>query len=315
MQAIAHPRVWMFFGLAAGLSWLGLSLPPWFMDSGFFVPLLQVALFSWGPALAAVVMRRYVYQKGLRGLGWNRKHFDLKWIATTIFAPFGILAATIGLVFLLGNVLGLPGFGEVDIAAQSADWRYLGSWDYLSDSVRQMMLPLFGQADGEFWQTVLLLSAILTIVGATVGMFVQLGSEMGFRGYLLRELQPLGFLGSNTIIGLLAGAWQLLPLFYFAPGGDITVFGWAALVPLGYQLSLAFPLAWLSLKARSVYAAATFSSVLGQVGSLSMLFLWNSDPTLAGVDGMAGMLVLMLATLGILIWDKPFVENYPRLVY
>ncbi|MDP5170281.1 MAG: hypothetical protein NWR72_08540 [Bacteroidia bacterium] len=311
MHLLARPNVWMFVMLACAISWVGLLIPEWFLSGSDFTPFLQIFLFGWGPAAAAVVMKKWVYSSSIKGLGWNRKYYDFRWITLTIFGPLAVMAATLGVVFLLGNVLNLPGFGRIEIgSAGSTDLHVIA----LNDSFSFILAPIMSAFDANFWTTFGILLGLLLLIGATVGLLLQMGSEMGFRGYLLRELQPLGFLGSNTLLGLLVGGWQCLMLLHFLPGWSVDYLP-VFLSILGYNLALAFPLAWLSLKTRSVYASATFSSVLSQVSALSMLFYWNSNPLLAGVNGMAGMIVLMIITGLILRFDKAFVDRYEHLVY
>lgn len=297
--------------LTLGLSWSLTILPQWVMEDNPFLQIIQIVLFSWGPALAAFVMRKWVFSTSLKGLGWNRKYYDYRWIAVTLLGPLVVLAGTIALVFLLGNVCHIPGFGRIDIGLSSHDsenvFKELSLLPYLQDLVTS--LPA-----GEFWNTVLILTGLMILIGASIGLLIFLGPEMGFRGYFLKALQPLGFLGSNTVVGLSMGVWQCLLLLLLLPGWSgqyIPVF----LSVLGFHLCIAFPAAWLSLKTRSVYASATFLSVLNQVSGLMTLFLWNSDPALAGVNGLAGMIILLLATGAIMVWDKEFVRKYKAWVY
>lgn len=311
MRELARPNVWMFIFLTFGLSWGLMMIPQWWMGENEFLPLIQTVLFSWGPALAAIVMRKWVFSSSLKGLGWNRKYYDYRWILLTVFGPLGILFTTIGLVYLMGNIFHVPGFGRIDIGMMG---------DYSISYALQthelgFLLESFVQAfNGEFWTTVAILTGLMIVIGASLGLLIHLGPEMGFRGYLLKELQPLGFLGANTIVGMVMGAWQSFFVIQFLPGWSnqfIPIF----LTIMGFQLCIAFPAAWLSLRTRSVYASATFISVLQQVSGLMMLFLWNSNPYLTGVNGMAGMLILLTATAGIMYWDRRFVDRYEQLVY
>lgn len=312
MQVLARPNVWMFVMLAFGISWAAGLVPGWVGLEGLAGSILQAFTYSLGPFLAAIVMRKWVFQSSTAGMGWNRKYYDYRWIALTVFAPLAILAITLGIVYVMGNLLHTPGFGRIEILGNT-----LGSFlqlmpDWMSGGLKVNLALALSQQD--FWGTFLTLLGLILVIGSTIGLLMHLGGEMGFRGYLLRELQPLGFLGGNTVLGLLVGAWQSMLVIQILPG-----WSWAYL-PLflsimGFHLSMAFPLAWLSLKTRSVYASATFSSVLAQVGGLSTLFFWNSNPYLAGVNGLSGILVLMAATFAIIWFDRRFVSEYEKLVY
>ncbi len=311
MKELARPNVWMFVLLSLGISWGLLVIPEWVLPDSQFLPLIQVALYSWGPALAAIVMKKWVFSQSLKGMGWNRKYFDFRWIALTVFGPLGVVLGTLGLVFLLGNVLHVPGFGRVEIGAADSS---LFADIFQANQLSVILEPLMAGIQMEFWTTVFILTVLMMVIGASLGLLFHLGAEMGFRGYLLKELQPLGFLGGNTVLGLMYGLWQSLLLLYFLPGWSdqfIPVF----LSIFGFHLALAFPAAWLSIRTRSVYAPATFISVLNQLSGLTILFLWNSSPYLAGVNGMAGMIILMIATGAIMYFDRSFWKNYGRWVY
>ncbi len=309
MHALAKPQVWIFMMTAGILSCLGFQAATWLLADSAFGQLLGLFLFSWGPALAAWLMRRWVDQKSLRGLGWNRKYYDFRWIALTIFGPLAVVAGTLGVIFLAGNMLSLPGFGRVEL--QEVSWRMIDSF---VSPFQPVVFFLGGPFAGEFWAFVAFLLLLTIVLGATLGMLLHLGQEMGFRGYLLQHIQDLGFLGSSTVLGLLIGGWNSLLLWMLIPEWELAYLPFF-LSLFGFHLTTAFVQSWLSLRTRSVYASATFAGVLQQTGGLLVLFLWNGDPHLASVDGLSGMLVFMLIA-GLILWrDKAFVAAFPKIRY
>lgn len=311
-------KLLLFIALAMGFSFLGHILPPLFLDDGnLFLPFMQLMLYSWGPAFAVITLKKFIRKESLNGLGWNRRHFSLRWIALAIALPFAVVLGSLGLIFLLGNVMHLPGFGEVILEKtnltsakyffffQTPDGLDAGIWSWFS----------LGMMPPEMWNLVVLILVVGTIGGATFSLLYLVGQEVGFRGFLLQETRSLGFVGSNFIIGGLFGLWQLPQLFLNNPqvqGFDLLL---SILGTVGFAIAVSFPAAWLAIRTRSVYASATFLGVLFNVAPISQFFTYSANPLLGSAQGFVGMLVLLTITFCILRWDPRVGEDYDKWVF
>jgi len=307
-----YRKITLFLLLAFTLSILGWYLPGWFLEAdNLFLPNLRVALYSWGPALAALIVHRQLYQGSMRRYGWNRKHFSLRWIALAMAMPVLVILGSLGLVYLLGEWLHLPGFGEIVLGAGGQGNGTLTSL-YLStipDLIALGLPPEIG--------SVLLIIALVSIVGgATVSLIWLSGQELGWRGFMLVETRSLGFLGSNLIIGALWGLW-LFPLFLFQQPDLLSLdeLAWHFLATIGFGIAAAFPAAWLAIRSRSIYASATFLGVFNNLAPLALFFTYDGHPLIASPQGLAGMLVLMLITFLIIRFDKGMTEGYDKWVF
>jgi len=302
-------KIALFVSLSVMFSLIGFHVPAWMgmAADNLFTPFVQLLFYSWGPALAVMFLINLMYGGDLASLGFSRKKMTFKWLFSAMAAPIAFVLSMIGLVFILGNLFHLPGFGQVIFSETSINTVPLLN-----------VLESFGDVNAmmpqEMWITAGLILLLGTIWGATISLLFNLSEELGFRGFLLRELQGMGFIGSNFIIGALQGIWYLPLLMLSVPdlfGANI----WYVPTTIGYSIALAFPAAYLSLKGKSIYTSAIFIGILNIVGQLTYFFIWGEEVLLASPRGLTGMLILLGATYLILRWDKDFVDNYASLRY
>ncbi|MEO0895245.1 MAG: CPBP family glutamic-type intramembrane protease [Bacteroidota bacterium] len=301
-------KVLWFLITALILGWLSLWLPTLFMGQQDDIrPIVQLLGYVWSPALAVLFIQKIIFKESLARYGWNRKYFSLRWIALAVFSPILLCLASLGIVLLMGNWLRVPGFGEVILNGQhtfeffTANPAFQFVWNYF-----HIAIP------GDVFGIIMTFLIVGILAGATFGLLLTTGQEVGWRGFMLAESRKLGFIGSNFVIGSLWGLWQI-PLALYINGSPILESGilMEFLALLGYSVALSFPLSWLAVKTRSIYASATFNAVMNNVGGLSLFFLYEGDPLLTSPTGLAGMLVLLLITFLILRFDRKFVEDYP----
>lgn len=307
-----YQKITLFLLFALSLSILGWYVPGWLIDAdSLFLPTLRTALYSWGPALAALIVHRQMYQGSMRRYGWNRKHFSLRWIALAIAMPILVILGSLGVIFLLGEWLHLPGFGEIVLGVGGQGSGTLSSpyLLFIPDLLALGLPPEIG--------SILLLLTLFSIAGgATVSLIWLSGQELGWRGFMLVETRSLGFLGSNLVIGGLWGLW-LFPLFLFQQS-DLLGFealAWNLLATIGFGVAAAFPAAWLTIRSRSIYASATFLGVFNNLAPIALFFTYDGNPLIASPQGLAGMLVLLLITFLIVRFDKGMTDNYDKWVF
>lgn len=304
-----YQKITLFLLLAFTLSVLGWYVPGWLMEGdSLFLPFLRLMAYSWGPGLAALAVQRGLYGQSMRGYGWNRKYFSLRWIGSAVALPFAVIGGTLGLVYLLGNLLHLPGFGEIVLGQNWPMW-VPHPYPFLGNET--LALP------PEIGSLLAVLVLVSTIGGATVSLAWLSGQELGWRGFMLVETRSLGFLGSNLVIGGLWGLW-LFPLFLFQQQPELISLGdlfWNLLRVEGYAIALAFPLAWLTIRSRSIYASATFYGVFANLAPMALFFTYDLDPRLGSPEGLAGMFVLLLLTFLIIRFDRGMTERYDEWVF
>ena len=314
VSTLPRQKLLWFFLLATGFSYLGLRLLPLVLGEDFILmSLAEVLVYSWGPALAAVVTQLLLYRGSMARYGWNRKRFSFRWIFIAMLLPVAVVASTVGVVFLLGNLAGIPGFGQVvlDFSQQLASTSPI-----FPDASRFGLAVADGPPPIPGTSTIFFTVLILGMLGgATLSLLFYVGEEVGFRGLIQTETRSLGFLGGSFVTGALWGLWQLPLIWELNASPGLSAFFWQALATLGFGIAVAFPLAYLSSKTRSIYASATFLGVLGNIGGLGRFFFLYDDPLFSGVSGLAGMFVFLAITYLILRYDRAFVEKYPEMRY
>lgn len=237
-----------FLAIALGAGW---SL----MLAGGPAPVILLA--TWIPGIAALVLTRMhgggVRRRlGLDRLGWPDAYLIAIWVPV-LFAA-GQIALTVGL-----------GGGRLD---DDVGGLHPASGD----------LPV-----GEVVQQVVAAITIAPFASA----FVMLGSELGWRAFLLPRLLPLGSWRALALTSLFWWLWQvplvLRPTSDRWPLEAAAFFFWCLLV--GEILG------WLYLRTRSVWAPALFSGAIGATSFLPTLVLRDVAPDAASPIGPAALVV------------------------
>ncbi|MEM7371676.1 MAG: CPBP family intramembrane glutamic endopeptidase [Bacteroidota bacterium] len=313
-----YSKILLFLGLTFGLSILSLFIPGMILENGSILePILKLMLYCWAPAGAAILTQKYIYKGSMARYGWNRKRFSFSWIGLTLLLPVGVVFGTVLTVFIMGNVLRLPGFGEVIMGAGLMPFGkasiFTGIDGLVGDVMQVMLIPEI-QMPAEIVPLFVMILIGGIIGGTTINLLFNVGEEVGWRGFMLSETKSMGFMGSNLIVGSLWGMWYIPLLFDLSSLNSTAILG-DLLALVGYSVSLAYVLAYLSIKTRSVYASATFHGVLNNISLLSFFFIWGENPLFGSIKGLAGMFVFLFLTFLIIRFDKPFIEKYREWVY
>jgi hypothetical protein len=313
-----YRKIFSFLALSFGISGLAFFLTRQLdLDSTFSLALLFVLAIVqlWGPGLAALIVQKRMYKGEMKDFGYRSGRLQPKWLATSILGPILALLGTVGVIFLMGNVLGFESFGRVVLAKAGSLAEGMFPIGYGSETsmVENLLGSLgiweTGVLANKWWQFFQLL-LIFLVAGSTLLVPFVLGEELGWRGLLLKETQSLGFLGSGLVVGLAWGLWAILPLLmigYWDPG--------ILLVALGTSVAMSFPLSYLSLKTGSIFAPAIFRSVTALMGGLLGFFVISGEDHIASLGGLAGAIFFLFVTYLILLNDKQFVEDFPQLSY
>lgn len=230
-------------------------------------------LIMWTPGLAAIFIN-LISKKTLKGLGWK---FSLKWMAIGWLLPIVYGAVAYGTIWLAG-------LGDVPNPT------------FLERA--RLTMGMTSESD-----LLIITSAFfyITILSLIPNMVMALGEELGWRGFLVPEMNEwLGFKKTALFSGFIWAAWHL-------PGILSGSYG-AAGTPLWYQLTCfsimvisgAVILAWIRLKSGSVWPAVIFHATHN--GVIQMFFeriTLDTGPT----RWFAGEFGIMLALIsGIIAW-------------
>jgi membrane protease YdiL (CAAX protease family) len=239
------------------------------------------------PMIVAVIVQKGIYKEPVKeplGISFKlNRWFIMAWIITPIIA-----FATFGVSLLLPGIE----YSE-DMAGMFERFAKLLSPEQVELMKRQAaeapIPPIFMN----------LLSGL--IAGPTINAVFAFGEELGWRGFLQRELNFMGFWKSSFLIGLIWGLWHAPLILKGHNFPQHPVEGVFMMVIAGILLSPIF--GYIRIKAKSVIAAAVIHGTLNATYGLSIIMIKGGNDLTTGVFGLPGLIVLLIVNLLFFIYD------------
>jgi membrane protease YdiL (CAAX protease family) len=298
-------RIWIYLALAFGIAWLIDLLV--FASGGLgnlapgSRPWLLLVISMAAPALAHILTRL------ITGEGWHQlllspqwKKGRLYWLIAWVGTPLMVI---LGVAMYFGI---LPSFFDAALAAASAILAKAGAAGRGAAITPQMLIVV--QA----------LQAI--VIGPLLNGPATLGEEFGWRAYLLPKLMPYGGRKAMLLIGLIWGIWHWpVILMGYEYGFQYPGAPWLGpLVMVWFTFIVGIYLAWLTLKAGSVWPAVIAHAAINAIAAIGYLAAKPGfNPLLGpGPQGLAASIPLSLLALW-LLWRSPVLkasQAAPRLV-
>lgn len=280
-------KVGEFLILTFGLSWtsaLGLYLAG--IEIGTLRGLiLTTVLFMWAPAVAAIgVLFRYGESvRATAGLRLGRPG----WLALAWVAPLGV----IGLTIAVGTLL--PGVSfTTDYAAILLDFGL----------TQEQVDAAVAELEAFPGPPALLLAIQGLAAGITINAIAALGEELGWRGFLLTELSPLGFWKLSTITGLVWGVWHAPIVFQGHNFPEAPIAGVVVMTVATVAVSPVYT--YLTVRSESVLAATFFHGSFNGLGALALVYLTGAGNLLVSPVGIAGAGAALVATALCVVHDR-----------
>lgn len=139
------------------------------------------------------------------------------------------------------------------------------------------------------------------VAGSTINALAAFGEEAGWRGWMHRTLEPLGFWRRAAVTGVLWGLWHAPLILQGHNYPDHPVLGVGMMV--GMCLGLAAPMAHVRERTGTALSAAVFHGVFNAVASVPLLFAVGGSDLTVGVTGVAG-LVGLAGLNGVVAWRR-----------
>jgi membrane protease YdiL (CAAX protease family) len=227
-------RVWKKIAVFYGLTLLFSNVFNFFelhagkMDAG---NLLFVTGAMWSPGLAALLTKR-LFDEPISELPWKWGGAAYAWLAYLIPVAYALP------VYLVAWLTPLGGFLERDFLTRTA--------------------AQFGWSNFSPTATLILFLVLTATIGLVAKTSRALGEEIGWRGFLVPELNKVvGFSGVSLISGLMWAVYHF-PVLLF---GDYNkgAPAWYSLTCFTLMVVAdSFILAWLTLRSNSLWPAAIF---------------------------------------------------------
>ncbi|HKB14553.1 MAG TPA: CPBP family intramembrane glutamic endopeptidase [Planctomycetota bacterium] len=287
-------------------------------------------LAGYSPALAALVilmLRPGSSGPRFRGLGAR----SAPWFAAAWLLPFALALATLGLGLLSPRASFSPTIEQATWTWVPPDDTFKKEWEVwtpegmgtarVAEGVHLEKLLRTGPPTSERmegnWEARPVVTTIRVSVrnqvgkalwvGPTVATLLALGEEVGWRGFLLGELLPLGVWRSSLLVGVVWGLWHapgiLLGSRVFVLADPIA----DLLAQVAFTILLSPIFSWIRVRSGSVLAAAILHGGVNAAGWLPLLFE-PRDAMNGTTIAIAGTVVLLAAWGAIARFDRSFLR-------
>jgi membrane protease YdiL (CAAX protease family) len=284
MIMINRKALTVFLILSFVIAWMFFLLPLAFGEPGSTghqgAAAIFFALAMWAPGIAAIVTTMLVKKEKFSNLNLKRlgpkRYYLWAWL---LFPVLAILAGVLTVVF---------GLGQLDLEFTA---------------IQQAMAQMPDTGISPALLTLIQIAAALTFAPLFNTLFA-LGEELGWRGFLLPELLPLGQWKAVLIGGVIWGLWHAPAIWQ---GHNYpTVAPWIGVLMMTvFTLLTGIALSWLYLETRSPWAPALGHGALNAVAGLPLLFLLDVDIAFGGtLASVAGMIAFALFVVWLVVTKR-----------
>jgi hypothetical protein len=242
-----------------------------------------IAGVMWVPAVAALITIRFVTHEKLSSV-WLR--FGPSWkpyLASALLIPLGFV-----LTYLLTWLLG---FGSPDWGLKSFYEMVASTGADMSNAPSPTLL-LVG------------LGALSFVLSPWINSILGLGEELGWRGFLLPRLMPLGKTKAYLLLGAIWGLWHapLITIGFAYPGYPVV----GILFMIFLTTAIGLFINEMTLRYKSAILAGWIHGVFNSqsYGIWRSLLFPNVQPLLGGIMGAVGIIVLIAIGFVTMLWAK-----------
>lgn len=245
------------------------------------------AAYMFIPMISAIIVKKFIHHEKIGELLISFK--INKWF----LIAWGIMPV---IVFLtLGISLLFPG---VTYSSEMTDLFTRFESMFTPEQIEQIKISLETLPIDFFWIT--LMQGL--IAGITINALAGFGEELGWRGFLLKEFKEMSFVKASLIIGFIWGVWHapiILMGHNYPQHPHLGVF-----MMVVWTILLTPIFIYITLKSKSVIAAAISHGTLNATAGLSIMKLDGGTDLTTGVAGIAGFIALLIVLAVIFIYDS-----------
>lgn len=279
----------VFVVIACGLAWL-VALPLWLSGEGLRSPFfgLTAGVMMFTPMIAALIVVFFVHKPRPASIPeylglWPLRPFKRTfWMI--VFGLFGSILLVVATVFLAA-ALGLV----------SLDLVHFSGFAEVLASTTGSALPIS--------VGIIVVIQLLTIpLGAVINSVLTLGEELGWRGWLLPSLLPLGTWPALLISGAIWGFWHS-PLILLGYNFAQPNFFGVGLMIVG-TMFYGVLIGWLRLRTGSVWPSVVAHGAFNAAGSFLLLVIAagsSADPIAVGPLGWVAWIVMSVVIVVLIL--------------
>lgn len=262
----------------------GLSLLVYFVSIKAGVPLSKLsALYMFLP-LISVLCTMAFGKKKFTDLGLDISAD--RWLVLSILTPVAIAIGTLLVSLLLPNVLFDSNLKGLERYGLEKGMIQFIQKNYSKGGLHPLIVLIVNGA----------------ILGSTINACFAFGEEIGWRGFLERELRNWSFWKASILIGMLWGLWHFPLILNGHNYPDHRYIG--MLFMLLFTILLSPILLLIRQQSGSVFTCSIFHGTFNSVAILPSAFVNGGSTLEVGVGGFAGLSVLLIMDVGIFFLFK-----------
>lgn len=286
---IEKKYIYWFLGITLLISWPLFLAPLALSNMDATTKILTTrglwAVAMWAPGIAAIITTVFVARKPFSSLRLNTLGPKRYYVWALILPP---LIALAGIAFTL-----LFGLAKLDLNFTM---------------IRSALETAPGGSDVPVGVVVISQVLLALTLAPFINVLFTMGEELGWRGYLLPQLLPLGQWKAVLISGVIWGIWHAPAIVQGHNYPGYPVLG--VFMMIVFCILCGAIISWMTINTKSPWVAALAHGSINAVGGVALLFLEPGfniafGGTIAAPTAWVGM-ALFIAWL---VWTKRFPVN------
>ena len=280
-------KILIFVGLTFLLDWSMVYIYLALGGSAGGLMILGMA-YMFVPMIVAIIVQKAIFKEQVnKPLGISLKINP--WFFVAWFLPVIIAFAVMGVSLLIPGVSFTP-----DMSGFFKSLAGLATPEQIDQAKQQL---------NSMAASPILFALVLSLIaGTTINALLAFGEELGWRGFLVKELGYMGFWKSSALIGLIWGIWH-------AP---LVLLGWnypehpqiGVLIMVAWCVIIAPLFSYIRIKGHSVIASSILHGTINAVPILAIIMISGGDDLTMGITGLAGFIVFGIIDILIFIYDR-----------
>lgn len=281
-------KSYLFVGLTFVFSWLLVIIFLAFGGKWNTHHAVIVAVgYMFIPTVVTIIIQKGIYKEPVKEpLGISFK-FN-RWFLVAWLLPPLIAFATIGITLLFPGIEYTP-----DMSGFLERMNGILTPEQVQKALEQTAKIPFHI----FWFT--LIQGL--IAGITINAVAGFGEELGWRGFLQKELSPIGFWKSSILIGFIWGVWHF-PLIIQGHNYPVHPFI-GVFMMIAWCMLLAPIFSYIRIKSKSVIVVSILHGTLNATAGLAIIIIKGGNDLTTGVTGLPGFIILAIVNLFIFLLD------------